>query len=117
NVDGGGTITATFGGGLRTGTLTGENVSTGDGSLATVVSNINAAGAGVTATAVQVAANTFRLQITSNTAGADNGENIDGSVFNDAVGGFVTLTAAADASITVGAGDGAYTVTSATNSV
>ena len=72
--------------------VTGNNVSTGDGSLATVVGNINAAGAGVTATAVQVGLNTYRLQLTSNTAGANNGENIDASAFNDNVGGFLTLT-------------------------
>ena len=52
-----------------------------------MVGNINAAGAGVTATAVQVGLNTYRLQITSNTAGASNGENIDASAFNDNVGG------------------------------
>ena len=86
--------------------VTGNNVSTGDGSLATVVGNINAAGAGVTATAVQVGLNTYRLQLTSNTAGANNGENIDASAFNDNVGGFLTLTAAADAQVTVGSGAG-----------
>jgi flagellar hook-associated protein 2 len=112
-----GTISAVLAGGLSTGTLTGKNVSTGDGSLATVVGNINDAGAGVTASAVQVGTNTYRLQITSNTAGANNGENIDSSVFNASVGGFLTLTAAADAQVTVGSGAGAYTVTSTTNTV
>ena len=112
-----GTITATLAGGLTTGTVTGNNVSTGDGSLATVVGNINAAGAGVTATAVQVGLNTYRLQLTSNTAGANKGENIDASAFNDNVGGFLTLTAASDAQVTVGSGAGSYTVTSATNTV
>ncbi len=117
NVDAGGTIAGVLAGGLRTGAVTGNNVSTGDGSLATVVTNINSAGAGVTATAVQVGANTFRLQLTSNTAGVNNGENIDASAFNDNVGGFVTLTEAADAQVTVGEGAGAYTVSSATNTV
>ncbi|HEV7525612.1 MAG TPA: flagellar filament capping protein FliD, partial [Acidimicrobiia bacterium] len=112
-----GTITAVLAGGLQTGTITGKNVSTGDGSLATVVGNINAAGAGVTATAVQVGLNTYRLQLTSNTAGANNGENIDASAFNDNVGGFLTLTDAADAHVTVGSGPGSYTVTSSTNTV
>ena len=36
-----GTISAVFSGGLRTGTLTASNISTGDGSLGTVVGNIN----------------------------------------------------------------------------
>ena len=112
-----GTITAVVSGGLTTGTVNGNNVSTGDGSLATVVGNINAAGAGVTASAVQVGLNTYRLQITSNTAGANNGENIDASSFNDNVGGFLTLTAASDAQVTVGTGSGAYTVSSSTNSM
>jgi flagellar hook-associated protein 2 len=112
-----GTITAVLNGGLTTGTLTGNNVSTGDGSLATVVGNINAAGAGVTASAVQVGLNTYRLQLTSNTAGANNGENIDAAAFNDNVGGFLTLTTASNAQITVGSGVGSYTVSSSTNTV
>ena len=112
-----GTITATLAGGLSTGTVNGNNVSTGDGSLATVVGNINNAGAGVTATAVQVGLNTFRLQLTSNTSGANSGENIDASAFNANVGGFLTLSAAADARVTVGSGTGSYTVTGSTNTI
>ncbi len=112
-----GTITAALAGGLTTGTVTGNNVSTGDGSLATVVGNINAAGAGVTASAVQVGVNSFRLQLTANHAGALNGENIDSSAFNDNVGGFLELSTAKDAQVTVGSGPGSYTVTSDTNSV
>jgi flagellar hook-associated protein 2 len=114
---GAGTITAVISGGLTTGTVNGNNVSTGDGSLATVVGNINAAGAGVTATAVQVGLNSYRLQLTSNTAGANNGENVDASAFNANVGGFLTLTAAADAQVTVGTGAGSFAVTSSTNTV
>jgi flagellar hook-associated protein 2 len=112
-----GTITASIAGGLQTGTVKGNNVSTGDGSLATVVGNINAASAGVTATAVQVGLNTYRLQISSNTAGANNGENIDASAFNSNVGGFLTLTEAADAKITVGEGPGSYSVTASKNTI
>jgi flagellar hook-associated protein 2 len=112
-----GTITGTLAGGLRTGTVTGANVAVGDGSLATVVGAINNANAGVTAAAVQVGANTYRLQITSNTSGANNGENIDAGAFNATVGGLTTLTTAADAELTVGSGVGAYTVTSSTNTV
>ncbi len=112
-----GTITGTLSGGLRTGSVTGTNVNVGDGSLASVVAAINGANAGVTATAVQVGANAYRFQVTSNTAGASNGETLDPSAFNSNVGGFVTLTNASDAQITVGSGPGAYTITSATNSV
>lgn len=112
-----GTITAVFSGGLRAGSVEGANVDVGDGSLATVVANVNAAGAGVTATAVQVAANTYRLQITSNTAGALNGTNLSDNEFDAALGGFVTLTDASDTQLTVGEGAGAYTITSETNTV
>lgn len=112
-----GTITAVFSGGLREGTLTAANVSAGDGSLATVVSNINAASAGVTAAAVLVGNNTYRLQITSNTAGALNGANVADAEFDAGVGGFIELTAARDAEVTVGEGPGAYTVTSETNTI
>ena len=52
-----GTISATFSGGLRTGTLNAMNVSTGDGSLQTVVGAINGASTGVIASAVQVGVN------------------------------------------------------------
>ncbi|MCU1485353.1 MAG: flagellar hook-associated 2 domain protein [Actinomycetia bacterium] len=47
-------------------------VNTGDGSLAAVVSGINAANAGVRAAAVQVAPGSFKLQLTSTTTGADS---------------------------------------------
>ncbi len=110
-----GTITAVLAGGLRAGSVTGENVSVGDGSLATVVANVNAAGAGVTASAVQVATNTYRLQVTSNSAGALNGVNLAEAELGAALGGLVTLTEAADAQLTVGEGDGAYTIVSETN--
>ncbi|MCU1427685.1 MAG: flagellar hook-associated 2 domain protein [Actinomycetia bacterium] len=112
-----GTINATFSGGLRAGTLTANNVSVGDGSLSTVVANINAAQAGATATAVQVSLNSYRLQINSNSTGASSGPNIAASEFNSAVGSLVELSAASDAQITVGTGIGAYQVTSQNNTV
>lgn len=112
-----GTVTAVFSGGLRAGTVTAKNVSVGDGSLATVVANVNAAQAGVTATAVQVGTNAYRLQISANTTGARNGANVAAAEFGAATGGFVTLTEASDARLTVGSGPGAYEVTSATNTV
>lgn len=112
-----GTITATFSGGLRVGSLTGKNASVGDGSLAAVVNAINRARAGVTAAAVQVADGQYRLQITSNATGAAAGPNIDESELYAGVGGLTTLAAASDARITVGSGAGAYEVASATNTV
>ncbi len=112
-----GNVTAVFSGGLRAGSVTANNVTAGDGSLATVVANINAAGAGVTATAVQVGDNLYRLQLASNNAGALNGVSMAASEFDAGIGGFVDLTTASDAKLTVGTGAGAYEVTSASNTV
>ena len=112
-----GTITATFSGGLRAGSITASNISTGDGSLGTVVSNINSANAGVLATAVQVGTNQYRLQLTATATGALHDLNVAGSDFNAASGGLVSVTAAADAQLTIGTGSGAFTVTSASNVV
>jgi flagellar hook-associated protein 2 len=108
--DGGGTVTVTFSGGLRAGTLTAQNVSTGDGSLAAVVAAINGASAGVSAAAVQVGVNAYRLQITATQTGALNGPSIAASEFGSAVGSLVTVTAAQDSRVTVGTGPGAYTI-------
>jgi len=112
-----GTISAVFSGGLRTGSLTASNISTGDGSLGTVVDNINSANAGVLASAVQVGTNQYRLQLTSSTTGALHDLNIAASDFNASTGGLVSATAAADAQLTIGTGPGAFTVTSASNVV
>jgi flagellar hook-associated protein 2 len=112
-----GTIDATFSGGLRAGSVTANNVSVGDGSLATVIANINGANAGVTATAVQVGQGSYRLQLNSNSTGALNGANLAASEFGAAVGSLVELSAATDAKITVGSGVGAYEVTSDSNVV
>ncbi len=112
-----GTVTATFSGGLRTGTVAAKNVAVGDGSLAVVVANINAAGAGLVASAVQVGTNAYRLQIAANATGAGTGPNIAASEFGAGLGGFVDLSTATDAMITVGSGPGSYQVTSATNTV
>ena len=112
-----GTISAVFSGGLRAGTLTTSNISTGDGSLGTVVANINSANAGVLASAVQVGTNQYRLQLTSTTTGVLHDLNIAGSDFNAGTGGLVSVTTAADAQLTIGSGSGAFTVTSASNVV
>jgi flagellar hook-associated protein 2 len=115
---GAGTIDAVLSGGLRTGTITGNQVSTGDGSLGAVVSAINSSKAGVTAAAVQVGANTYRLQIASTTTGASSDPNIGLAEFDSSVvGSLTTLTQGADAEITVGSGAGQYTVTNTSNSI
>ena len=112
-----GTISATFSGGLRAGTLTANNVSTGDGSLQTVVGAINSANAGVIASAVQVGANQYRLQLTSATTGVLNDLYVSASEFAGATGGLVTVNQASDAQLTIGSGPGAFTVTSGSNTV
>ena len=114
----GGTVTATLGGGLTAGSSTLQNVSSGTGSLADVVNAINQAGAGVTAAAVQVAANQYRLQLNSTTTGAGSAVTLGANSFaGSALGTLQTLTAGQDAKITVGTGPGAYQVDSGTNSV
>lgn len=115
---GAGNVTATLSGGLRAGTITGNQVAVGDGSLAAVVSAINGARAGVTAAAVQVGNNVYRLQFAATTTGADGDPNLALAEFDSAViGSLTTLTQGADAALTVGSGAGQYTVTSATNSI
>ncbi len=115
---GSGTITATLAGGLRAGTVSSNDVSTGDGSLQSVVAAINGANAGVTAAAIQVGANAYRLQIGATATGAGNDPSIAASVFDStAIGGLTVLSQGSDASITVGTGPGAYDITSSTNSM
>lgn len=108
-----GSLTATLSGGLRTGTIAGRNVDVGDGTLSSVVNAVNATDSGARAAAVQVGPGQYRLQITSTTAGADGGVNLDLAALQG-TGGFVTLTEGADARITV-SGANPYSITSATN--
>jgi flagellar hook-associated protein 2 len=90
---------------------TAVTISTGDGSLAAVTAAINAnKDAGVKAAAVQVSPGVYKLQLTSAATGQQ------GSFSASGLGGFVQLTAAQDAQITVGKGSaGEYTITSASN--
>ncbi|MCU1398080.1 MAG: flagellar hook-associated 2 domain protein [Acidimicrobiales bacterium] len=110
-----GSLDLQLGGGLRVGTATVAVVSTGDRSLSAVSDAINAANVGVTASAVNVANNAWLLQINSTTAGVANSLSLDSTAFSTA-GGLLQTSAAQDAKITIGAGAGAYSVTSSTNS-
>lgn len=56
-------------------------VDAGDGSLATVAANINAAGGGVKAAVVQVAAGQYRLSLTSTTSGDASSFNVTGLTY------------------------------------
>ncbi len=111
----GGTITANLAGPLTIGSMTAQNVSVGNGSLASVVSAINAANAGVTATALQVGTNSYALEITSNSTGLVGAATIDTQAFSgSSLGVMQTTTAAQNAIVSVG-GTGGYQVSSDTN--
>lgn len=79
-----------------------QDIDTGDGSLAGLVSGLNASGTGVKASTVRLDDGTYRLQVTSVATGAASDftlKNIDGS---DLLGGS-TVRAGRDAEITIGA--------------
>jgi len=112
------TLTATLAsGGLKAGSIDNYIVDTLDGSLGSVVSQINSAGAGITATAVQVSTNQFKLQLSSTTTGAKSNVSTAASQFSGGLGTFQAATSGADAKITVGTGGGAYALSSSTNSL
>lgn len=86
-----------------------------------VAALINQSDSGVKATTVQVAPNTYKLQITSATTGANSGVNItDGATTptaTDVLGQFKQLTQPSDTVLTVGTGANAYDVSSPTRDV
>ncbi len=103
--------------GLGAGSFSAQNVSTGSGTLGDIVDNINAAGAGVTATAVQTSSGgNYYLQLAAGNTGAANDIIMDPSLFSSTLGTFNTVTAGQDAKIQVGGSSG-YTVDSASNTV
>jgi flagellar hook-associated protein 2 len=112
----GATVSATFTGPLTVGSLTTAEVNTGNGSLQSVVSAINGAGLGISASAVTTGTNEYRLSIQSTSSGAANTLNIATNAFSGA-GALTTVTAAADAAITVGNGPGSFEVTNSSNSI
>lgn len=92
------------------------NIDVGDGQLATVVQKINESTAGVKAAAVQVAPNTYKLQLTSTTTGASSAFTVSPAFTG--LGSMDALLTGQDAQIRVGgAAPGAYTVTSSTNTM
>jgi flagellar hook-associated protein 2 len=113
----GGSITATITGGLSAGSMTAQNVSVGDGSLSSVVSAINGADAGVTATALQVGTDQFALEVASTGTGTVGAATIDTQAFaTSSLGTMQTTTAAQNAVVSLG-GAGGEQITSSTNSV
>ena len=93
------------------------NINVGTGSLSEVVSAINSANAGITASAVQTSPGNYRLQVAATKTGESSSFTLSGLTgFTGGSGPdpMKTLVTGADASITVG-GAGGYTVTSSTN--
>ncbi len=89
----------------------------GDGSLSSVVNAINASAAGVSAAAVQVAAGSYKLQLTAKSTGAASVFTV-GATNLAALGNFDgVVTQGVDALLQVGSGPGAYSVTSASNTI
>ena len=109
-----GTIDVTLSGGLRLGSSTVKTVSTGTRSLADVASAINGANAGVSAAAVKVGDNAWRLQLTSRSTGEQGRLAVDTSVLSG-LGGMIESSAAQNARITIGSGPGAYQVEASSN--
>ncbi len=114
----GGTIAATLSpSGLSIGSITAQNVSTGNGSLASVVSAINSANVGISAQALQVGTNQYALSLTSNSSGAANDISVNPAAFaSSGLGTLQTITPGQNAILSLG-GTGGYVVQSASNNV
>ncbi len=121
----GATITATLAGAgsqqyansslVNAGSVTAHDVSTGSGSLADVVANINSSGAGVVASAVQTGTNQYVLQLTSSTTGTKGDISIDPTAFaSSSLGTLKTAVAGQDAELQIGGSSG-YTISSSNN--
>lgn len=94
-----------------------KTVSIGDGSLAGVVAGVNAANAGVSATAVQIGKDQYALQLTSTTSGTST-ISVSGAPFTGGLGSINQVTAGKDASLQVAIaadGTGGYAVTRKSN--
>ncbi|MEL6980982.1 MAG: flagellar filament capping protein FliD [Actinomycetota bacterium] len=107
---GAGSIEATLSGGVRTGSITAEQ-STSGGSLQEVVNAINSSDNGYSALAVNTGSG-YRLQLTSDETGL--GASIDTGTGEFGSMTFTQLTAGQDATLTV-QGDNPLTITSSSN--
>lgn len=115
----GATITAVVGSSaqLSVGSVTAQQVSNGNGSLADVVAAINGAGAGLTASAVSNGSGGYLLDIQGSSTGADANVGIDPGAFSSSSLGTLTVAQAAqDAKVSLG-GAGGPVIASATNEV
>jgi flagellar hook-associated protein 2 len=115
----GGTVTAVVGASasLSVGNLTAQNVSTGNGSLADVVSAINSAGTGVTASAISNGSGGYLLELSSTSTGTNANIGIPTGAFaGSALGNLQVAQAAQDAEISLG-GSAGPVISSSTNQV
>lgn len=92
--------------------------SNGD-TLSEVVSNINTDdNSPFSAAAIQVAPNQYKLQLTAKESGSANSITTDTEQYSAyGLGSLQTVAAASDATLQVGNGPGAYTITSASNTI
>jgi flagellar hook-associated protein 2 len=102
---------------LSTGSITATNVSTGNGSLADIVSNINAANLGVTASSVQTGPDAFLFQLSSSTTGTDSDLSVDMNAFASSSLGTLNVASAGKNAVVLVGGAGGYALQSQTNSV
>ena len=101
---------------LSAGTVTANDISTGGGSLATVVQNINAANPGFTATAINTSSG-YQLELTASSTGSASNITIAPNSFGGSgLGNLLTATAGMNSVVSIG-GVGGPTVVSSTNSV
>jgi flagellar hook-associated protein 2 len=91
------------------------SIAVGTGTLAEVITAINDADAGVSATAVQTSTGLYRLQVAATSSGSASTFTLTdaGSPALDTK--MTTLISAADATIKIGSGVGAISITSSTN--
>jgi flagellar hook-associated protein 2 len=101
----GGAVEVDLGDGVHT-------IDVGGGTLAEVVSGINSANLRVRAAMVDTGAG-YRLQLTSKSSGAASSFDLAG--LDASVGGTIATEVGRDASLTIGSGPGAYSVSSASN--
>lgn len=89
-----------------------HSIDVGGGTLAEVVAAVNSSGQRVRAAAVNTG-DGYRLQLTSTTSGAASTFDVAG--LDGSVGGTLVAEAGRDATLTIGSGPGAYSVSSSAN--
>jgi len=113
----GASLSVNLSGSLNLGTITAQNVAVGNGSLDSVISAINGANVGVTATALQTGTNAYALEVTSNKTGLTGAATIDTQAFTSSALGAIEMTTTAQDSIVSVGGVGGPEVVSSSNAV